>query len=101
MSRIGGSGKYILKHESIEDRGLNKGVEVVLSTISTQDMAKDTKQLLKCQRCGGQVLRLSGDINCLQCGAPYTKEGKLATYCAQELDNYLPSKRNIKIKFGA
>jgi hypothetical protein len=25
MSRIGGSGKYILKHESIEDSRLNKG----------------------------------------------------------------------------
>jgi ribosomal protein L37E len=60
----------------------------------------DTKQLLECRRCGGQVLRFSDDINCLQCGAPHTKKGKPVTYSVQEPDNYLPSKRNIKIEVG-
>ena len=57
----------------------------MLFTIATQGRVKAIKQLLRCQRCGGQVLRLSDDISCLQCGAPHTKEGKLATYFAQEL----------------
>lgn len=53
-------------------------------------MVKETKQLFICQRCGGQVLHFSDGINCLQCGAAHTKEGKLATYSAQELGFICP-----------
>ncbi len=45
----------------------------------------ETKQRSRCQRCGGQLIRWDDEINCLQCGAPHTEEGKLATYSAQEL----------------
>ena len=53
-------------------------------------MAKETKQLSTCRRCGGQVIHFSDGINCLQCGAQHTKEGKLATYSAQELGFICP-----------
>jgi len=56
-------------------------------------MAKDSKQLLRCQRCGGQLLDYYGDVSCLQCGAPHTEGGKLATYFAQELRGYFRDKR--------
>ena len=55
-------------------------------------MVKETKQLSICQRCGGQVLHFSDDISCLQCGAPHTKEGKLATCSAQELGFVYPKR---------
>ncbi len=58
--------------------------------IPTHGITKKTKWIHRCQRCGGQVLFLSGVINCLQCGAPHTKEGKLVTYSTQELSNFLP-----------
>jgi ribosomal protein L37E len=54
------------------------------SMISTQDMATTIKQLLRCQRCGGQVLLLSDDIGCLQCGAPHTKEGEIVRPAASK-----------------
>jgi len=37
----------------------------------------ETKQRYMCQRCGGQLIRSYDEINCLQCGAPHTAEGKL------------------------
>ncbi len=39
----------------------------------------------RCQRCGGQVIRSYDELDCLQCSAPHTEEGKLARYPAQEL----------------
>ncbi|MBA7486908.1 hypothetical protein ES707_22470 [subsurface metagenome] len=44
----------------------------------------ETRQPLSCQRCSGQLLRSDDEISCLQCGAPHTKEGKLAIYSVQE-----------------
>jgi len=38
----------------------------------------ETRQLSRCQRCGGQVLHFYDDTSYLQCGAPYTKEDKLS-----------------------
>ena len=35
------------------------------------------KQSHVCQRCGGQLIRSYDEVNCLQCGAPHTVEGKL------------------------
>lgn len=46
----------------------------------------DAKKPLICCRCGGQVIHSYEDINCLQCGAPHTIEGKLARYSAQQFD---------------
>jgi len=46
----------------------------------------ESKQPHRCQRCGGQLIRSYDDIDCLQCGAPHTAQGKLAIYPAQELD---------------
>jgi hypothetical protein len=33
----------------------------------------------KCQRCGGQLVRSDSDIECLQCGAIHTTDGRLET----------------------
>ena len=53
----------------------------------------ETKQAPRCQRCGGQLIRSYDEIGCLQCGAPHTEEGKLATYSAQELRPHSPTWR--------
>ena len=46
----------------------------------------ETKWPRTCQRCGGQLIRSYDDINCLQCGAPHTQEGKLMpVYFTQEV----------------
>ena len=50
----------------------------------------EIKQPPTCQRCAGQLLRHYDEIGCLQCGAPHTEEGKLATYSAQEFSLDLP-----------
>lgn len=42
------------------------------------DAKLETRQRHICQRCGGQLIHSHGEINCLQCGAPHTAEGKLA-----------------------
>lgn len=34
---------------------------------------------MKCQRCGGNVLQGGDGLACIQCGAPHTKEGELAS----------------------
>jgi len=38
-----------------------------------------SKHQHRCQRCGGQILRFYDEAACLQCGAPYTKDGELTT----------------------
>ena len=53
----------------------------------------ETKQPPRCQRCGGQVIRFPDEIGCLQCGAPHTEDGKLATYSARKLGLHLPRRR--------
>lgn len=45
----------------------------------------ETRKLVGCQRCGGQLIRSYDDIGCLQCGAEHTENGELTTYTAQEL----------------
>ena len=60
----------------------------------------ETKQAPRCQRCGGQLIRCYDEIGCLQCGAPHTEEGKLATYPAQELSGYLPTGRRRRNALG-
>ncbi len=59
-----------------------------------------TEKLLKCQRCGGQLIRSWGEIDCLQCGALHTEEGKLLTHCAEELGLHLPRRRRRR-SFGS
>jgi ribosomal protein L37E len=49
----------------------------MLPTVLAYIIPKKTKRLYICQRCGGQVLHFSSSTNCLQCGAPHTKDGKL------------------------
>ncbi len=34
----------------------------------------DAKKLFTCRKCGGQVLRFSDGVSCLQCGASPIKE---------------------------
>ena len=46
--------------------------------MSIQLALKD-RRVLKCQRCGGQLVRSDGDIGCLQCGAIHTTDGRLET----------------------
>ena len=46
--------------------------------MSIQLALKD-RRVLKCQRCGGQLVRSDGDIGCLQCGAIHTADGRLET----------------------
>ncbi len=50
------------------------------------------KQPSKCLRCGGQIINstCNDEVNCLQCGALYTKGGKLAAYFVQESRLHLP-----------
>ena len=49
----------------------------------------ETKQRARCQRCGGQLLPFFDGLDCLQCGANHTKEGRLYTDRAKELGLYL------------
>ena len=49
--------------------------------MSTHSAIKDGR-VLKCQRCGGQLVRSDGDIECLQCGAIHTADGRLETISA-------------------
>ena len=49
-----------------------------------KNLLLETRRPLSCQRCKGQLLRSDDEISCLQCGAPHTKEGKLATYSVEE-----------------
>jgi len=58
-----------------------------------------TGQIPKCQRCGGQLIRSWGEIDCLQCGALHTEGGKLITYYAQELGLQLVRRRRRR-SFG-
>jgi len=46
-------------------------------TVPMYSITKKTKRVIRCQRCGGEVLHFSSSTNCLQCGALHTKEGKL------------------------
>ncbi len=59
-----------------------------------------TGQLLKCQRCGGQLIRSWDELDCLQCGALHTEDGKLLTYYAQELKLHLVRRRRRR-SFGS
>ena len=49
--------------------------------MSIHSALKD-RRVLKCQRCGGQLVRSDGDIGCLQCGAIHTADGTLETISA-------------------
>ena len=53
-----------------------------------------TQKLHRCQRCGGQVITSYEGIDCLQCGATHTKEGKLLTDHAKELGLHLLSRKH-------
>ena len=44
-------------------------------------------------------MRFYDELGCLQCGAPHTEEGELATYLAQDLGPHRPSWRIISNKF--
>ena len=46
----------------------------------------ETRRLLKCQRCGGQVLCSYDERTCLQCGARHTEDGKLTIHPYQEME---------------
>jgi len=46
--------------------------------MSIHSALKD-RRVLKCQRCGGQLVRSDDDIGCLQCGAIHTADGRLET----------------------
>ena len=46
--------------------------------MSIHSALKD-RRVLKCQRCGGQLVRFDDDIGCLQCGAIHTADGRLET----------------------
>ncbi len=37
------------------------------------------RRRMRCQKCGGQLLRYYDDIGCLQCGAVHTADGNLET----------------------
>ena len=60
----------------------------------------ETKQCHICQRCGGQLIHSYDDINCLQCGAPHTEEGKLVlTFSIQQYEALLAlRKTTLKAK---
>ncbi|MBI2329180.1 MAG: hypothetical protein HYU85_06055 [Chloroflexi bacterium] len=60
----------------------------------------ETGQPARCQRCGGQLIRSWGEIDCLQCGAIHTAEGKLLTYYAQESGLNLVRRRQRR-SFGS
>ncbi len=60
----------------------------------------ETRQPTRCQRCGGQLIRSWGELDCLQCGALHTEEGKLLTYYAQELGLQLVKRRRRR-SFGS
>ena len=55
-----------------------------------------TKQLHTCQRCGGQLIRSYDEINCLQCGAPHTAEGKLVlAFSIQEYETLIDLQKEM------
>ena len=57
----------------------------------------ETKQCYICQRCGGQLIQSHDDINCLQCGAPHTEEGKLVlTFSIQEYKALLALQKTMR-----
>ena len=57
----------------------------------------ETRQHHKCQRCGGQLIRSHDEINCLQCGAPHTAEGKLMlTFSIQEYEALLGLQKTLE-----
>jgi len=57
----------------------------------------ETKQYHICQRCGGQLIQSHDDINCLQCGAPHTEEGKLVlTFSIQEYKALLALQKTMR-----
>lgn len=37
------------------------------------------RRRMRCQKCGGQLLRYYDDIGCLQCGAIHIADGRLET----------------------
>jgi len=56
----------------------------------------ETKQRHICQRCGGQLIRSHDEINCLQCGAPHSAEGKLMlTFSIQEYEALLALEKTM------
>jgi len=57
-------------------------------------MLPKTQKLYRCRRCGGQVMTSYDGIDCLQCGATYTKEGKLLTDHAKELGLHLLGRKH-------
>jgi hypothetical protein len=46
--------------------------------MSIHSVLKD-RRVMRCQRCGGQLVRSDSDIECLQCGAIHTTDGRLET----------------------
>lgn len=38
-----------------------------------------SRRIMKCQKCGGQLIHSYGDVGCLQCGAIHTIDGRLET----------------------
>lgn len=56
----------------------------------------ETRQSRMCKRCGGQLIRSHEEINCLQCGAPHTEEGKLVlAISAQEYEALLALQKSV------
>ena len=65
-----------------------------MGIVSNANLA--TKQCHICQKCGGQLINSYGDINCLQCGAPHTEEGKLVlTFSIQEYEALLALQKTM------
>ncbi|MFC1977868.1 hypothetical protein ACFLWS_06375 [Chloroflexota bacterium] len=58
----------------------------------------ETRQVPRCQRCGGQVLRFYDGISCLQCGASYTEEDKLVNPLYLEIESLLAQYEVTRIK---
>ena len=57
----------------------------------------ETRQSRICKRCGGQLIRSHDEINCLQCGAPHTEEGRLVlTFSAQEYEALLALQKTMQ-----
>jgi hypothetical protein len=42
-------------------------------------LALKDRRVMRCQRCGGQLVRSDSDIECLQCGAIHAADGRLET----------------------
>lgn len=57
----------------------------------------ETRRHHKCQRCGGQLIRSHDEVNCLQCGAPHTAEGKLMlAFSIQEYEALLGLQKTVE-----